>query len=331
MPANLPPQYIQAEQRFREAKTDEEKIARLQEMLAIIPKHKGTEKIRADLKTRLSRLRKGSAKKQRAASRRPQFDHVEREGAAQVALIGPPNAGKSALLAALTGASPEVAPYPFTTHRPAPGMMPFQNIQIQLIDTPPIASDVMETWLPSLVRKVDFVLFVVDLSSDDILEQTDTVVERLREGRVELVQTAPDDQPASGVAAKKTVIVANKCDVPGSPERLKILREFFGDRLPLVQVSASTGEGLEDLRTYVYRALEIIRVYTKEPNRPPDREDPVILKRGSTVLDAARSIHKDFARNLKYARIWGSNTYDGQRVERAHVLADEDIIEFHIR
>jgi ribosome-interacting GTPase 1 len=331
VPANLPPQYIEAEQRFRAAKTDEEKIARLQEMMAIIPKHKGTEKIRADLKTRLSKLRKGAAKKKSAASRRPQFDHVEREGAGQVALVGAPNAGKSALLGALTGASPEIAPYPYTTHRPAPGMMPFENIQIQLIDTPPIARDVMENWLPSLVRKVDLVLLVVDLSSDGLLEETEAVIGRLAEARVQLLEPPEDEAAEPGLAHKKTMIVANKSDSEDSLERLRILQEFFGERLPMLKISTATGEGLEDLRASIYRALDIIRVYTKEPNRPADRSDPVVLQTGSTVLDAAWSIHKDFARNLKYARIWGSDAYDGQRVERTHVLADEDIIEFHIR
>ena len=137
MPANLTPEYLAAEEEFKSAQSHEEKIAALERMLSTVPKHKGTEKLQADIKRRLSRERKEGHKK--GGARTVPFWLVKKEGAGQVALIGPPNAGKSSLLAALTNARPEVADYPFTTHAPTPGMMAYENIQVQLIDLPPVS------------------------------------------------------------------------------------------------------------------------------------------------------------------------------------------------
>ena len=119
MPANLPPDYKAAERRFREAKTTEDKIAALQEMMAIIPKHKGTDKLRADLRRRLSKLKAEQAQPSKKGRKGPSY-HIPKEEAPQVALIGSPNTGKSAFVTATTNATPEVANYPFTTRVPLP-------------------------------------------------------------------------------------------------------------------------------------------------------------------------------------------------------------------
>jgi ribosome-interacting GTPase 1 len=128
MPTNLPPEYFEVEKRFREAKSAQEKVEAIEQILAVIPKHKGTDKLRADYKRRLSKF-KSKQQTKKITSKRDAAHRVDREGAAQVVLVGAPNVGKSALVGALTNASPEVADFPHTTRMPAPGMMPFENIQ----------------------------------------------------------------------------------------------------------------------------------------------------------------------------------------------------------
>ena len=175
MPANLPPQYFDAEKNFRTARSPLEKIAALEEMLAIMPKHKGTDHLRAELRTRIAKLNQSLDK--RTATQRASM-MIERVGAAQVAVVGLPNVGKSQLVSTITNASPTVAAYPFTTHSAIPGMMPFENIQIQLIDTPPLTPQSIEWWLPPILRRVDALLVMMDLG-DNPLEQMEAVQDHI--------------------------------------------------------------------------------------------------------------------------------------------------------
>jgi len=313
MPANLPPQYFEAEKTFREAKDPLEKIAALEEMLAIMPKHKGTDHLRAKLRARIAKLTEVSEKK--AATKRASMV-IEREGAAQVAVIGLPNAGKSQLVSSITNASPAVAEYPFTTHSATPGMMEFENIKIQLIDTPPLAPQSIDFWLPHMLRRADALLIVVDLSSDP-LEQMEAITTQLENMRIEI----------GGV---KALIIGNKLDRDSASLNYAALRDKYGGQFPLISISAKEGTGLEELRLKIYQVLDIIRVYTKVPGEKPDFADPIILERGSTLADAAADVHKDFAAKMKYARVWGSGKHDGIMVKRDHILADGDIIELHL-
>lgn len=325
MPANLPPQYFEAERRYRLARTVEERIQILQEMLAIMPKHKGTEKLQAELKTKISKLRK-EEQKRRAQRRKAHGYHIEPEGAAQVVLIGPPNSGKSQLLATLTNATPEVAPYPFTTRKPSVGMMDFEDIKIQLVDTPALSSERPEWWMIEIIRNADLLVGVLDLGEDNFPEQMETVIDRLEQSKVKVLEPAS----AEGYLNKRLLIVANKNDLPGAESRFHRLQEEYGEKFGIVSISLESLSGVEKLRRAIFSELDIVRVYTKAPGEPPDMEDPLILKRGSTVLDAARSIHKDFARQLKFARVWGGDHFKGQRVEKNYQIEDKDIIEFHI-
>jgi ribosome-interacting GTPase 1 len=326
MPANLTPQYLEAERKFRSARSVEEKISAIEEMLAVIPKHKGTEHIRGDLKRRLAKLRD---EMEQAKHRRGGFSvSVDREGAGQVVLVGSANAGKSALVAALTKAPTEVAEYPFTTRRPIAGMMPYINIQIQLVDLPAVSAEYMEPWVPSLVRPADLVLLVADLSSPSVLEQLEEVIGILERSKVALVPPGFSGPPL-GWAHPWTLLVANKLDVEGADTALEILRSVYAGRFPIQAVSAQTGQGLEGLRRGIYDGLGIIRVYSKPPGKEPSMQSPVVIPRGSTVLEMAAEIHKDFARNLKYARVWGGTKFDGQRVQRDYVLQEGDIVELH--
>jgi len=315
MPANLPPQYFDAEKNFREAKDPLEKIAALEEMLAIMPKHKGTDHLRAELRARIAKLSQLAAKK--SGARRASMA-IEKEGAAQVAVIGLPNAGKSQLVATVTNASPPAAEYPFTTHSATPGMMEFENIKIQLIDTPPLVPQSIDFWLPPMLRRADALLVMVDLA-DAPLEQMKTITAQLEKMRIEI-----------GGDKAKALIIGNKLDLEGASRNYIALKDEYEGQLPLIAISAREGTGLEELKAKIYEVLDIIRVYTKAPGKKPDFTDPIILDKGSTLADAAAEVHKDFLAKLKYARIWGSGKHDGVMAKRDHILRDGDIIELHL-
>jgi ribosome-interacting GTPase 1 len=326
MPANLTPQYLEAEKNYRAAKTPQEKIAWLEEMLAVMPKHKGTDHLKADLRTKIAALTKSMDKKS-ATSR--STTKIEKAGAAQVAVIGPPNTGKSQIVASITNAKPTVAAYPYTTQNATPGMMHFENVQIQLVDTPPIGEQPPEWWLLNIMRRADALLIVVDLSVD-ALAQAEELVTVLNEKSIVLGK-APEteDDEESAVNYKKALIVANKMDMDVDGIGYMLLEERFKDKLPTIAVDAVTGS-LDELKKQIFQMLDVIRVYTKEPGGKPEMTEPIILDRGSTVEMAAISIHKSFAQRMKYARVWGSGKFDGIMVKRDHVLQDGDIIELHV-
>jgi hypothetical protein len=325
MPANLSPEYLEAERKFRAAKTTEDKIAALEEMQATIPRHKGTEKMQADLKRRLSKLRTEQAR--RPASRAGILHRVEKEGAGQVALAGPPNSGKSLLVRCLTHATPEVAEYPFTTRIPLPGMMMFEDVQIQLVDLPPIHPEFGESWIYQIIRNADAALLVVDLSDPDLLEDLETTLAQLANAKVQLGQGEPANVP--GWLSKRTLLVGNKLDASGARDNLEILKELYGARFRTLPVSAETGEGIEALRRSAFELLEIIRIYTKAPGKKLERTAPYVLKRGSRLRDLAAHVHHDFLTQLKYARVWGHGKFEGQMVNRDYLLEDKDVVELH--
>ena len=325
MPANLPPQYFEAEKRFRSAKSAEDKIVALEEMLAIMPKHKGTDHLKADLRRKIARLTQESEKKS-GAKRASML--VVKEGAAQVAVIGLPNVGKSQLVSSITNASPQVAEYPFTTQTATPGMMEFENIKIQLIDIPPLAEQSAEWWLPHMIRRADGLLVVVDLGNDPFT-QMESIMAQLGEMRISIGGIRAGEEEGIILSPKKALIIGNKVDL-GGWEGYIALRNQYGEQLPVTAISAKRGDGLEQLRYEIYKMLDIIRVYTKAPGQKPALDDPIVMERGSTLEDAAEAVHKDFRAKLKYARIWGSGKHDGVMAKRNHVLQDGDIIELHL-
>jgi ribosome-interacting GTPase 1 len=326
MPANLTPQYLEAEKNFRMAKTTQEKIACLEEMLAVMPKHKGTDHLRADLRTKIANLTKSIDKK---AATSHSTTKIEKAGAAQVAVIGPPNTGKSQIVASITNAKPVVAAYPYTTQTATSGMMHYENVQIQLVDTPPLGEQPPEWWLLNIMRRADVLLIVVDLSQD-ALAQTDALVAVLNEKNIGLGKAKELENDAeSPVNYKKALIVGNKADLDPGGNNFRALQSRYGDKLPTIAITATSGR-LDELKKQIFLMLDVIRVYTKTPGAKPDMTDPIILERGSTLEMAAISIHKSFAQRMKYARIWGSGKFDGVMVKRDHVLQDGDIIELHL-
>ncbi|MBM3994119.1 MAG: GTP-binding protein [Planctomycetes bacterium] len=331
MAANLTPQYMEAEEEYKKAQTPEDKLAALKKMFQLVPKHKASEKLQADLKTKMSELKKDieHAKAHPKKVGAPSYK-FPKQGAGQYIILGGPNVGKSRLLTRLTRATPEVAPYPFTTREPYAGMMEWNDVKVQLIDTPPITADYMESYVSSLVRAADAAILMLDLSDDDGPFAAQTVIERLKEVKTILVGEKPAVQDDQSIQHVKTLLVCNKIDTEGANDRLEIVREMLGSTFPIHVISAEHGTGLEDLRNAIYDFLKVIRVYTKHPGKPPDMTSPFTCPIGSTLVELAALVHRDFAEQLKSARIWGSGVHDGQTVGREHVLHDKDVVELHV-
>jgi ribosome-interacting GTPase 1 len=328
MPANLPPDYFEAEKRYRAAKTPADKISCLEEMLTIMPKHKGTDKLRADLRRRISKLKTASQTKKSLGKRDSAF-RIDKEGAGQVVVVGPANVGKSALVATLTNASPEVANFPLTTWKPTPGMMPVENIQIQLVDTPPLNRDYVEPELLDLIRRSDLILLVVDLQTDPMQQLEDTVT-LLEENRIVPRHLQDRYTEVRILRSVPFLVLANKNDDESTDENLEIFRELLEDDWPLISASTKTGRNLEILKETLVERLKIIRVYSKAPGKEADLTAPFVLRKGSTVEDFAGKVHKDFVEKLKVVKVWGDGVYDGQMVQRDHILQDGDVVELHI-
>lgn len=313
MPANLTPDYYAAEREYKAATTPADRVAALERMLRTVPKHKGTEKIQADIKKRLARERRESQRKG-GVSHGPPFWQVPKEGAGQVALVGAPNAGKSQLVAALTNAHVEIAAYPFSTRVPTPGMMPFEDIQIQLLDLPPLCVDMTEFWMPEVLRLADASILVVEANDPDVLGETEYILGKFETWHLE----------------DPVLLVGTKLDVDRERENFADLVEIYGDRFTALGVSAQSREGLDAFSATVFDLLRIVRVYTKRRGHPADLDAPYILRRGQTVADAAAKVHHDFVENLKFAKLFHRDGSGGLMVERTHVVEDGDVLEFHV-
>lgn len=329
MPANLTPAYHAAEKRYRQANSPEEKLEALREMLAVMPKHKGTDKLQADIKRRISQL-KEQAKKAPTSRQIPMWV-IDKVGAGQVPIIGPPNAGKSALIARVTHADARVAEYPFTTQTPAPAMMPFENVQIQLVDTPAWSRDFDVGWLPELARRADACILLADLSDQQTTDAIAFIVDGMEARDVVLVGEVPDEREGFEVCIP-TLLAANKLDSPGADEVLEELQVFFGDRFPVSPLSVEHRTGVDEFKRAVFNVMQIARVFTKQPGKEADLGEPFVLPVGSTVRDLAGKIHKEILASFRYGRLWGtSGRFQGQRVGEDHVLEDGDIVELHTR
>jgi ribosome-interacting GTPase 1 len=334
MPTNVPPQYRQAEDRFRQATTVQEKIATLQDMLAIMPKHKGTDHLKAQLRARMSQLMSEleGASRGPGAGRTDPFSLVK-EGGGRATLVGHTNVGKSLLLAKATGAQTKVGAYFLSTQEPVQGMLPYKDIYIQLVDTPPISSPRTQGRLYGLLRNSDVFVVVADLTMDAV-PQVQAVFSELEQWGFRLLARNEEGDEESPSLAKPTVLVGNKADLPDSLDRFQEFEQAFGSKYPVVMASAEEQVGLDELAEEIFRALRVIRVYTKSPRQKLEelvRVNPLVLPLGSTVAEAAEQVHKDFGRGMKYALLWGqSGKFEGQRVGRRHQLSDEDVIEMHV-
>lgn len=330
MPANLTAQYLKAEEEYRRATTLEEELKCLQVMLQEIPKHKGTDHLQAQLKSKISKAKR-ELQAEKRGGKKTRGIRIPRQGAGAAVLLGGPNAGKSQLLASLTRAAPEVAPYPFTTHLPAPGMMPWDDVTVQLIDTPPITADYLESFMHGIIRSADLALLLVDLGSDAGIEQCQEVLDRLNQTKTRLARQSYLNEEDVGLSYTQTFLVPNKIDLPEAPERLDLLHELVPLDFTEYVISAEEKTGLEDLRDAIYRAMDVVRVYSKLPSaKQPDLDRPFTVRRGSTLLEMAGQVHKDYLTSLKFARVWGTAVHDGTTVKRDYVLHDKDVVELHM-
>jgi ribosome-interacting GTPase 1 len=338
MPANLSPEYKAAQAALRQARDPSERLRWLREMLRVIPKHKGTDHLQADLKRRIHELGEELERPKKGGARGGPALVVRPEGAAQIALLGPPNAGKSTLHARLTSSNAHAAAYPFTTQFPEPGMMPHEDVHFQLVDLPAVSPEHPTPWLASALQTADACLLVVDLGDPDCVGEIEMVHDMMRERGVTLAERwetvhavnehAADDDPFA--LSLPTLLLANKADaVADAGAELRTLMDLVGLHYPALAVSAMSGQGLGEIGARLFDHLGIVRVYTKAPGKPAERSRPYALRRGQTVADVARLVHKDLARSLKHARVWGASGFDGQQVGPGHVLADRDIIELH--
>jgi ribosome-interacting GTPase 1 len=326
MPANLTPAYYKAEEWYRSAQTNEEKILALEQMLSVMPKHKGTDGLKADLRRKLSTL-KEAATQQKKSGRHTDIFHVPRTGAGQVVLLGMPNTGKSSLVAALTNARVSVADFPFATHAPVPGMVRYEDVQIQLVDMPPITADFAAPGQVGAYRNCDIIALVVDLSQD-VEEQSLVLLDFLESRNLLLSEKTPAADSQGNALGKKALCICTKADF--APEgAFELARKSCDQPMAFLKVSTQSAEGLHALPELLFKELNIIRVYAKPPGRPADMKDPFTLPTGSTVQDLASAVHRELAEKLKSARIWGTGVYAGQNVHLTHVLHDKDVVELH--
>lgn len=327
MPANLTPEFKKARERFRVAQSRQDRLAALEEMLTTIPKHKGTDKMRADLTRRIAKLR--DPQPQVRHGKGFSLHNIQREGAGQAVLLGPPNSGKSSLLVALSNAHPEIADYPYSTVFPVPGMMSFQDVSIQLIDLPPMTSDYDEPWMYNLIHQTDLCLLVFDGSnSQHFTKAIQEILSLLEERHILLVESKTRGEVVDTAVHREILgrIVLTKGDLVDHSAVLQKSSSFF----TTVSTSTLTSHGLDELRKMVFATLNIVRIYTKLPGKPPDMKEPYTLELGSTVIDAVELVHREFVDKLRYVRIWGSGKFDGQKVPSDHLLRDKDIIEIHL-
>lgn len=361
MPTNVTPEYKKAKEAFQKARDPAERLDCLKEMLRTVPKHKGTDHLQAEIKTRIKQLTDETAGPKKGAAKTGPTHTVRPEGTAQIALVGPPNSGKSTLHQRLTGSHAEAGPYPHTTHAPLPGMFAYSDIFFQLVDLPPISQTYMESWMPNALQPARASLLVVDLSVPGCVEQVMAIKERLDQKRITLVERWPGTIEKGdldfggafpGVRAGATagadpmreetfelddpfrtylptLLVANKCDLEWNRGEIAVLEELLGAAYPALAVSAKTGWGLDRVGPVLFNGLGIVRVYTKAPGHPPDKDRPFTVFKGETILDVAQLVHRELAFSLKYARVWGSGKFEGQRVGKDHVVSDGDIVELH--
>jgi len=328
MPTNLPPEYFRAEQNFREAESASAKIVALEEMMSTIPKHKGTDKLRAELRRKISKLKIDQQKKKGAGRHESEF-HIDKEGAGRVIITGAANVGKSSILAALTHASPVISEAPYSTWTPLPGMMMIKDFQVQLIDTPPLSREHAKPELFDLIRSADLILIVVDLQATPF-QQLEDSLKLLNEHKIIPKQRESGTVDERRIQFIPVLVVVNKDDDDRCDEDFQVFKELLEIELPLIPISTANNRNFEKFNKKIFESLEIIRIYAKPPGKEPDLTKPFILRKGNTVEDLAGKVHHDFQQKLKTARVWGSKVYDGQLVGREYVLQDRDIVELHL-
>lgn len=332
MPANLPPEYYDAQRRYSSASEPDEKLDALEDMLSLLPKHKGTDKIQADIRRRISDVKEEKKKKKKKQQQRKKQRSItiEREGSGQIMLLGPPNSGKTSILNEFSALDRKTGDYPFTTREPYPGMVQYKNVDIQLVDFPPLTTDYVPDWVNPLLRGSDGFAMVIDPTMDQCLEDLEEMLDILRDEKIIPSWRTSQLPPISaGTLVQPTVLIANKMDKENAEEKLDVLRELYqDDEFDPLLLSLETGEGKDKLLEEIWNLLGKIRVYSRPEGGDPDYTSPYTIEEDSTVMEFARKVHRDFANNLQYAKVWNHpEAYEGQRVPRDHKLVDEEEVQ----
>lgn len=301
MPINASPEYFRAQGEYLAAKTKDEKIKALERLIMLAPKHKGSENLLANLKSKLSKLKREiEDEKKRKKYRASSVALVKKTADAFVVLVGLTSSGKSALLAALTNATPKISPFPFTTIKPEQGVFDYSGCKIQIVELPSLRQDIeMDSETLGIIRISDLIVIVATTN-----EEIDSILQELKDAKIAL----------------PTLIIHNKADViqkvPSKSE---------------LSVSASTKQNIAELKDKIFMKLKIMRVFTKEPGKKSSHL-PIILKKDATIKDLAKKIHKSFLEKFNYALVWGSSVkFPGQRCGLDHKLQDGDVVEIYLR
>jgi len=381
---NLPAEAKAKFAKYMDAKTPEEKLRALEEFLSSVPKHKGTENLVRWARRRMAELREEIDERKKKKSGGGISFFVEKEGAAQVVIIGMTKVGKSSFLKVLTNANVQISDVPYTTKFPAVGMLRYEDIQFQLVESPAIIPEGggWNTKVVGLAKNSDGIVLMLDATRDivddfllikNFLEEHGLYiekpkgyvhVERRYGGGIRIInygkllcteediskllnsyriyhavvkvygEIGIDDVERSiyeTTIYKPTIVVVNKVDLDKSLKSIEILRPILPSDIPVLAVSASYRIGLENIGSTIFKVLDLIRIYTKPPLGKPS-EKPLVVKKGTTVLDVAKIIHKELYEKFAYARIWGASAkYPGQRVGADHVLEDRDIVEINTK
>lgn len=329
MAANLTPQYYKAEDAYRKAQTAEDRLIALREMLRVIPKHKGTDHLQGAIKAKLKEVREAHLAQLKAGSSGRSY-RIPRQGCGTVVVVGGPNSGKSRLVSELSNAHPEVAEFPFTTREPTAGMMKFDGVVVQLIDTPPISENFIEPYVVDFVRTADLVLCCFNGQSDDAVLQTIDVLQQLEMRKTVLSDTSGFDPADFSIVHLKSRLVVTRGQSPDASLREELLRESIALAFPSFQVDLASHDDLTRCQEMIVQSLNVMRIYTKRPGVPVEYVDPFVIPQGGTVQDLARKVHEQLADRLKFARVWGQSAHGGQAVGRDHMLSDRDVVELHL-
>mgnify|MGYP000069243853 CR=1 FL=1 len=385
MPANLTAEAKSKWNKVVLARSPEEKLKALQEFLSSIPKHKGNEKLRAQIKRKISLLKVELEERKQSRKGAKPYYLIEKEGAAaQIVILGLTNVGKSSLLSSLTNANPEVNSRPYTTIEPIPGVMHFKDIRIQLIEVPALTPNSSNSLQLNLAKKADGLILMIDALNNPCnqlkillkeLEKARLSIEKpkskieidknakgelqiavfgklngctiedvkklflsygVRKGVVKIYGEASLEEIEEHLLElsneyKPAIIIVNKVENEDFENKLVDLKSLVNN-VPIIYVSCLLRKGLEKIGEALIKKLEIIRVYTKEPNEKEASKEPVILKEGATIGDLAKEIHSELYKNFKYAKVWGpSSKFPGEKVGLNHLLKDGDIVEIHAK
>jgi len=297
--------------------------------MSTIPKHKGTDHLRSDLRKKLSKLKTAATSKKTTKKQVSPY-HINKEGAGQIVIIGCTNAGKSSLVQTQTNAEPEISQVPFTTWSPMPGMMYIDNVQVQLIDTPPFCEEYIDPEFLNLIRRVDLVLIMLDLHTDPV-QQLKFIYQELQENRIAPQHLEGLIEVEDFLLYVPSLVLVNKYDSEEYEEHYQIFKELLDLDYPMLPISTKTGYNIDTFKQTIFDKLGVIRVYSKAPGKEVDKTAPFVIEKGTVMGDFAGKVHKDFQDNLKSARIWGTSAeFPGQMVSRNHVLEDEDVVELQI-